>query len=236
MYKKTFIISFMLLLQSNSILYNDSNVLHELIVESNVHSDQIDGWEIVVLDDLPLHDDDTVTAYLKQIGFTKITDDETKQTYHYFYENAHNKINIHFSFIYPSTNASNIRIQMKILGNSWTSEIQKETNFMFYQLKKEIFTKQAEYYTCLILNDDDIINNGIYYKDILRKLNIHPLFVQYDNVEYSPYALNIYGYKDDWESYIQTNNERVNVQIAVKNKENNKNQLIIGTPIILNEY
>ncbi|MEI4801129.1 YwmB family TATA-box binding protein [Bacillus sp. FJAT-51639] len=127
---------------------------------------------------------------------------------------------------------------------TWTMENTKENTFIIYEVSGEkwnpkyinkmnqIFDTKPKIYTCIqgALNDkiEGVLQDKV--NEVLKDLSAKMI----EKVEERAFV-SVSAYNKKWNDALSTNKEKINVQIAIRST-NNKNTIVVGTPIITSEY
>lgn len=198
---------------------------------------ELDAWEVVFLETHTKKEWNKIQRGL--MGSHDVTTVNKEMVQHDTYTPINegvNSLDYMIHAIIPKGNAGDVRLQIILSGDQWTESIQDQyidlTNYL--QMARGLVLDES--YTCVKLNNNGIMNVGFSVNKGLEKLNVIHKVEQVDNVEQSVYEKNIYGYSPILTSEIKVDDTAMNFQLTVKNSTDDKKQVIIGTPIILNEY
>ncbi|MGG0185059.1 YwmB family TATA-box binding protein [Bacillus rhizoplanae] len=127
---------------------------------------------------------------------------------------------------------------------TWTMENTKENTFIIYEVSgakwdpkytdkmNKIFSTKPKIYTCVQGTLSDKIEGVLQDKtnEVLKDLSAKAI----ERVEERAFV-SVSAYNKKWNDALSTNKEKINVQIAIRST-NNKNSIVVGTPIITSEY
>lgn len=196
----------------------------------------LDEWQVVMIEKITEKEFDNITKRLQNSYLDTVVKDENKIKYIFEAKNSKDQINHYFQAIVPTGHANQITFQLVISGEEWNEVIHNYYNNLTNELQNELSLTFSKIFTCVKLNDNGIINDGFSDDEIWKKMKVIHRNEQIDNVEQSVYEKEVYGYNKLWNRTIIVENETVNFHMGIKNNDHNKKQVIIGTPIILNEY
>ncbi|PFJ17434.1 hypothetical protein COD67_18680 [Bacillus cereus] len=127
---------------------------------------------------------------------------------------------------------------------TWSKENTKENTFVIFEVSgakwdpkyvqkmNEIFSEKPIIYTCVqgVLNDkiEGVLQNKT--NQVLKDLSARAI----EQVEERAFV-SVSAYNKKWNDALSTNREKINVQIAIRST-NNKDTIVVGTPIITSEY
>lgn len=145
---------------------------------------------------------------------------------------------------YKATAQKKISSYEERLVVTWTMENTKENTFIIYEVSGEkwdpkyinkvnkIFNTKPKIYTCIQGTLSDKIEGVLQDKvnEVLKDLSAKVI----EKVEERAFV-SVSAYNKKWNDALSTNKEKINVQIAIRST-NNKNTIVVGTPIITSEY
>ncbi|MGG1607078.1 YwmB family TATA-box binding protein [Bacillus wiedmannii] len=127
---------------------------------------------------------------------------------------------------------------------TWSKENTKENTFIIFEvsgakwdpkyIKKtnKIFSEKPIIYTCVqgVLNDkiEGVLQNKT--NQFLKDLSARAI----EQIEERAFV-SVSAYNKKWDDALSTNREKINVQIAIRSTDN-KDTIVVGTPIITSEY
>ncbi|PFN23730.1 hypothetical protein COJ50_15930 [Bacillus cereus] len=127
---------------------------------------------------------------------------------------------------------------------TWSKENTKENTFIIFEVSgakwdpkyvqkmNKIFSKKPIIYTCVqgVVNDkiEGVLQNKT--NQVLKDLSARAI----EQVEERAFV-SVSAYNKKWNDALSTNREKINVQIAIRST-NNKDTIVVGTPIITSEY
>ncbi|PGK34817.1 hypothetical protein CN907_21830 [Bacillus anthracis] len=127
---------------------------------------------------------------------------------------------------------------------TWSKENTKENTFIivevsgakwdpkYIQNMNKIFSEKPIIYTCVqgVLNDkiEGVLQNKT--NQVLKGLSARAI----EQIEERAFV-SVSAYNKKWDDALSTNREKINVQIAIRSTDN-KDTIVVGTPIITSEY
>ncbi|MRB21943.1 hypothetical protein GH839_13730 [Bacillus thuringiensis] len=127
---------------------------------------------------------------------------------------------------------------------TWSKENTKENTFIIFEVsgakwdpkyiqkKNKIFSEKPIIYTCVqgVLNDkiEGVLQNKT--NQVLKDLSARAI----EQIEERAFV-SVSAYNKKWDDALSTNREKINVQIAIRSTDN-KDTIVVGTPIITSEY
>ncbi|HDR7959576.1 hypothetical protein COF07_15260 [Bacillus wiedmannii] len=127
---------------------------------------------------------------------------------------------------------------------TWSKENTKENTFIIFEVSgakwdpkyiqktNKIFSEKPIIYTCVqgVLNDkiEGVLQNKT--NQVLKNLSARAI----EQIEERAFV-SVSAYNKKWDDALSTNREKINVQIAIRSTDN-KDTIVVGTPIITSEY
>ncbi|GAB6558656.1 YwmB family TATA-box binding protein [Bacillus mobilis] len=127
---------------------------------------------------------------------------------------------------------------------TWSKENTKENTFIIFEVSgakwdpkyiqktNEIFSEKPIIYTCVqgVLNDkiEGVLQNKT--NQVLKDFSARAI----EQIEERAFV-SVSAYNKKWDDALSTNREKINVQIAIRSTDN-KDTIVVGTPIITSEY
>lgn len=127
---------------------------------------------------------------------------------------------------------------------TWSKENTKENTFIIFEVSGAkwdpkyiqktniIFSEKPIIYTCVqgVLNDkiEGVLQNKT--NQVLKDLSARAI----EQIEERAFV-SVSAYNKKWDDALSTNREKINVQIAIRSTDN-KDTIVVGTPIITSEY
>lgn len=191
---------------------------------------EVEEWSVTINEKMPQQQAYDVIDILEENSVSKIEKKDTLTKYSFTSEYISYQITIpHNKIQFASVNAV-------ISGTSWDHLIKE--NYQ-KQLKKALslyFTKKSSIYTCVTTNKNAIIKSSDFIEKITRKLKLTSYSTQTDIIENVTHKEIIYGYTTIWANKEIVIDAPLNVQIVLERFEDGEAKVIIGTPILVNEY
>ncbi|WP_410984924.1 YwmB family TATA-box binding protein [Bacillus cereus] len=127
---------------------------------------------------------------------------------------------------------------------TWSKKNTKENTFIIFEVSgskwdpkniqkmDKIFSTKPTIYTCVqgVLNDkiEGVLQNKT--NQVLKDLSARAI----EEIEERAFV-SVSAYNKKWNDALSTNREKINVQIAIRSTDN-KDTIVVGTPIITSEY
>lgn len=122
----------------------------------------------------------------------------------------------------------------KMTGIDWKDAETNDVFSLFSTRTYGLFSQSPSFYTCVTGKKSDTMRSALSVeaKRIMKQLGAK--FVE--SLE-EPSFVSLSAYNKQWEPSITTNGKKMNVQIALRNENStNSTHVMIGTPILLDEY
>ncbi|WP_371410190.1 YwmB family TATA-box binding protein [Bacillus wiedmannii] len=145
---------------------------------------------------------------------------------------------------YKATSYKKISSYEERVVVTWSKENTKENTFIIFEVSgakwdpkyiqktNKIFSEKPIIYTCVqgVLNDkiEGVLQNKT--NQVLKDLSARAI----EQIEERAFV-SVSAYNKKWDDALSTNREKINVQIAIRSTDN-KDTIVVGTPIITSEY
>lgn len=174
---------------------------------------------------------DQLSARYKQ---TKIEKNDTEiYDYEDIYDVDHMTISLK---VVVHDNQSTGEIIAVITGSGEHSEMLPNDIKTLQAINKTYFTKRSHVYTCLSIEDNGIIKSDDFFNKVKEKFNLTHIQTQNDKIEVNTHKKVFYGYTPVWKEKLTIKDEPMNLQVVIDGSDSAKQKIIIGTPILINEY
>lgn len=199
------------------------------------HELDIVDWQVTLKEKIPLNKVDTM---IKQLNIThEVTIIDTNDYIKYVFQSNETEIITEtYELIIEHTNGEIAHFSAVLEGFLWDEKIFKNYEKKIHLLHKNYFSQFSRKYVWLNAKKDAIIKDVDYSSHILGDLGVQQISTQLDTEQHSTYERIVYGYSPRWKETIQMDGELQNIQMVLKKLDNNEMKLMIGTPILLNEY
>ncbi len=194
------------------------------------------NWQVVSINDISKNDFDNILNMLQNSHFVSLSKNKNAVIYTFESKKTNDLIDHSFRAIIQQNSKDQVTLQTIISGDEWNDKIYNYYSRLTKDLQRDYNIKFTRNFTCLKFNVSGIIKNGSLFDEFWKKMKVVHRKEQYDNVQQSIYEKEFYGYSPSLGEEIIVNNEKINFQIALKKITENKTEIIVGTPMILNEY
>ncbi|MFD1416354.1 YwmB family TATA-box binding protein [Oceanobacillus jeddahense] len=196
----------------------------------------IDFWEVTIKEQMGRERAESLVENLETM-YTQHEDKNGDRVKYTFY-NGHNNepFYVLYNVILPLDKKEPAEVIIVLHGKDWDSQISQKYEKEKAAIQKKYLTKESQLYTCLSIQDSDIINHDEFLNKAKKYFNIKHISTNYDNIENSRIEQSTYGYIKTWEHFYFMENDPKNVHIAAVTGHHGEKSFMIGTPILINEY
>lgn len=145
-------------------------------------------------------------------------------------------ISITYQILTPKEKQYKTELIVTMSGASWSESVGKHYLENIEKISSNYFTEIASTYTCLSTRNDAIINSDRIIDTFVQELDLKYVSTQNDTMKQITSKKIIYGYTDLWTNEIVMDGSPLNIQMVINHTENEKEKIMIGTPILINEY
>lgn len=125
-------------------------------------------------------------------------------------------------------------ISYEMIGKDWNENRQDDIFTHFSTRTSELFFENPNFYSCVTGKFSDTMEIALsnQAKEMMSQLNAN--FVE--SIEEESFV-SLSAYNRHWDTSLQTNNKKMNLQIALRDEgKNEPTRVLIGTPILTAEY
>lgn len=224
---------FLIMISTPSI--DQTSELIELNKIISEHDLEVEDWAVTIKEPLSVEqahnkldmfDDDYTIDLL-----------EDKKTLKYtIKEEQVDGIKVMFIITIPKESQYQAELISKVEGTNLDHTTLKEYKRQFQFIVDKYFTERSKVFTCLTTTNDDIINSDVFLEEMLRGLKLQHVSTQVEHINESLHQEIIYGYTTLWDNKILLEDNPLNTQVVIQSDGNQKQKIIIGTPILITEY
>ncbi|MDQ0352705.1 hypothetical protein J2R98_002556 [Alkalibacillus filiformis] len=124
-----------------------------------------------------------------------------------------------------------LQLVYRISGEQWSEHIYSETIDRFNELSLNQFFENGKVYSCFQSNISGSIDSNLLLNDIKEDLQL-----EFKNKMIEEQLSVFSGYTKQIKEFVPLQDEKMNVQLAIREEDHGKNTVTIGTPILLIEY
>src|SRR5699024_1772233 len=107
---------------------------------------------------------------------------------------------------------------------------------MLQTINENYFTEKSHVYTCLTIENGVIISSDNFLEKMIKNFNLSNVTTQIDKVSKKVHKKVIYGYTPIWDKKLMIKDEPMNLQVVIDGDDTEERKVIIGTPVLINEY
>ncbi|MFC4402877.1 YwmB family TATA-box binding protein [Gracilibacillus xinjiangensis] len=225
-----------IILFSAIFIWNNKNIsgqgdtlteLEDMIETSEANGFGLESWSHIIREKREIPDINSFITNVEGYSFKEIKNESAKK----FVADGQNNDGVNESILIVETGIQQYQIIYEIASSAWSEEVRNDYNSKISQITDGLFTSNAQNFTCVEAITDDIIDIVCLINKITEKLQIST-YTQLKDSNFTTWT----GHTPKWDQEIEIDNHSINAQIAVKNAEDNRTTLIIGTPILVTEY
>lgn len=212
---------------------DELSTLASLAMKQNL---EIDSWQVTLKENMNQEQLQNVINKLKTEHTISTIEDENAVKY--FVKNTHKieGVSVTYKAIIPKAKSLEGKFIAVITGDTWGKSSIDTYQHQLQRITNQYFTEFAKRFACLATEVDDIMKSDRFLNDTLEYLDLKYVSTQNDKISDSTNKKFLYGYTSLWQQKINVLDQPVNVQIAIKNMENDNSKITVGTPILINEY
>lgn len=171
-------------------------------------------------------------------NYTKTAGKESENSIKYSFRNIHNQENISvvYNVVIPTSKQFKPQFTAVIKGSVWDKKAERNYKENMQEIVDRFFSKERETFACLKTKSSAIMDFERFLNHMTKTIDLQQTETITDNISQSRVNKHIYGYTPLWNHYLNINGKPVNVQIAQATNGEEKKQIEIGTPILINEY
>lgn len=216
-------------------LPNDELIqIHSILSKEDFSTDT---WNVIFSEEISTQTASKLKQKMENSYLVTVHEDINRIKYKMnFKTSSKNSINYHLELIIPKHHHEKPTITAFIYGTSWDEKTLNVYNKIKANLLSAYFSERHNMFTCVKIPIDDIINRANFNKKINEIFKVKYKNVQFDKSQQNINKEIIYGYTNLWDRMIKVENEPMNIQIVIKEMKNRHSHMIVGTPILMNEY
>lgn len=176
-----------------------------------------------------------LTTFQKE-HLVKRTEDKNVIKYIINSDDKMNDIDVTYEITIPQDHNHSSELVATIKGTHLSTSIVDEYKSVLKYIRNQFFTKKSRLFTCLIASKNGKITSDDFSKKLSKNLDLEYISTQSDMINEVSYQETIYGYTKLWNNEFLIENKPLNIQVVIQRHKNEKQKVIIGTPILLTEY
>lgn len=221
---------------TNAIAKSDTSeelvAMAELINEFDL---SVDSWTVTYKENIPEQSLNGIIDKMKEKGQVIKTETEDATKYNVQHTHKNEKLNESYNVVYAK-HLNQIELTITIEGESWDSQVESQYRNIEAKLLKEMLTNSVQKFACMTTHSNDIIADDKIVKYLEKKLKLRQKSTQNEKITKNVNKKIVYGYIPMWTTKIEMLGNPVNMQLAFTNDMHKGTTMIIGTPILINEY
>ncbi|MDM8102840.1 MULTISPECIES: YwmB family TATA-box binding protein [Oceanobacillus] len=196
----------------------------------------IDFWEVTMKEQMAAEEAQHLVQQLEATYTLQEDKDENRIKYTFESRHKEDPFYVIYNVILPVDKEELAEVIVVMHGTDWNNQISQKYQKEKRAVQKNYLTKETQLYTCLSIQDSDIMNHDVILNEAATYFNIEHISTKNDNIENSRIEKSTYGYTKTWEQFYFMENDPKNVQITTVADRQGEKSFMIGTPILINEY
>jgi len=207
--------------------------IHDLMNLVNDQGLDAETWQVTLKEKV---DRSSVQVLLDQNAgsFDSVTENVNAVKYIFGTEKNIGNINSKVQIIVPKEQQFQAEIIGIIEGTAWDQKNQEAYDQIQEDISAKYFTEAVDRFVWLSVENNDIINDDEFLKKVKSDFNMQ-LSQSHLDTE-SENRKDVYGYIPHWDHQMVIGDESVNFHVNMETNEKGNQELIVGTPILINEY
>ncbi|MRG86179.1 YwmB family TATA-box binding protein [Salinibacillus xinjiangensis] len=196
---------------------------------------QFKEWQVMMQEEITVEQKEEVPQIMKQLfPHASIQKQVEEDTMKYFINNHNKNENMREKLsIVHQKHSQQAQMKYIITGGEWNDEIRTKLEKKMTQQIFKRFDKYPSFFTCMKATSSDNIKSNLLVDNFQQFSNMEKLTsVNEENFK------TISGYIHKWkiDSIPISHEEKMNIQLAVRNGLEHGSNVIVGTPILVVEY
>lgn len=151
-------------------------------------------------------------------------------------EHKDNDIDIIYEITIPLDEKYTPEIVVVMKGTNLSTETLKEYKNTLKYVRNQFFTNKYMLFTCLMASKNGKIASDDFSRNVSKKLDLMYVSTESDVINGVSYQETMYGYTKKWNNEIFIENKPLNIQLVIQRHKDEKQKVIIGTPLLITEY
>lgn len=236
MYKKIFVFLFLLSFPFQFYSPNFDQEFYDIFSYTNQSGYEIEKWNVLIKEELSVERTNDLLTYFKKEDSLESLKQMDVDTYQIKGMDETESFSYTISLSISETTHVRSLLFVEIEGDFLNDKTLQFYQQFYQQMMQDFFTRSAQKYTCMMAKSNDIIEEMNFIEKLKTHFDLTNISTQEDIIEKILQQKIIYGYNPAWEEKMIVSNGPINTQIVMKQDQNEKVQMIIGTPILINEY
>lgn len=234
--KKLGIIYIILLFISSDIPQAEIYELEDLAIIIEDNDLIIEEWNVTVKEKKSQKEIQEKLSLLKKAHtMQKGTDNNVTK----YFADIHLKVSdmhVRYEIIIPHDHNYSSELVITIKGTNLNMTTIEEFKGVLTSVRNQFFTEKSNLFTCLITSKNGMIASDDFMRKMSKDLDLENISTQIDVINEVSHQETLYGYTTMWDNEVLIENKPLNVQIVIQKLKNEKQKVIIGTPLLITEY
>lgn len=193
-------------------------------------------WNVTIKENMSKKDAENVLNTLtSKMEMTKSVD-KNSEKYQATETNQATKSDMLYTIILPEKNHFKAELIVSINGHNWDETIETAYPKLINKIKESFFTGQSKIFACLTGDVHDTMSSVYLVDKVKNAYQARILSKQVDSNANSMIKDIQYGYTPLWKEKITIDGNPVNLQFVIKETKSGALKILVGTPILINEY
>lgn len=233
----SFLIVSMILFSGSSETQTPSEELITIISALEENNVEADEWSVLYKDKITNKQMKNLIKNAKKEDTFSSTKQKRSTSYSWILQDDDNPMTINYTIVQQLSKNGPISLIVELSGSAWNGQIEQKYEEKIKTLEKEIFTKNVNKFTCIMAKKDDIIEHVDFLNKLKNNFQIKDFSTQTDKIKENVHNKIVYGYTPLWKESINIMGQQTNLQLVINQREKaEETKIIIGTPILINEY
>lgn len=215
------------------------NDYYELVDIATIIHDQelqLEEWVVTLKEKVTLKQVENHMTTFKKISNVKYT--EYKHVSKYVINEDYNDVDINVTYEISIPKDPHYAPELVVImkGTSIMPVALSEYKEILKHVRNQFFTNNYMLFTCLTASKNGKIANDDFLKKLSNTLDLMYVSTQTDekNADFNQEI--IYGYTPKWKNEMTIENKPLNIQLVIQRHDDEKQKVIIGTPLLITEY
>ncbi len=225
-----------LLFISPEIPHDEIYELEDIAVIAMDNNLATEEWVVILKEKTSAEQIQKYLTMFKKDYLVKHTQDEDVMKYIIYKDEKVNDIDVMYEITIPQDRNNSPELVATIKGTHLSDLIVEEYKNVLKHVRNQFFTNNYMQFTCLIASKNGKIASDDFSKKLSNNLDLKYISTQSDLLNGVSYQETIYGYTQKWKNEIIIENKPLNIQIVIQGDKDEKQTVIIGTPLLITEY
>ncbi|KAB8126697.1 hypothetical protein F9U64_19350 [Gracilibacillus oryzae] len=203
------------------------NELKDMVEVTGSNGFDLENWSIIIREKRQISNIDSFISKVEGYLFIESSKEGVKK----FVADGQNGNGVNEHIVIVEIGKEQYQIIYEISSPAFTKKVQNDYAEKLSRITNELFTSNAQYFTCVEAVSNDKIDIVCLIKNITKQLQM-TTHSKLKDTNFTTWT----GHTPEWDQVMEIDDQAINAQIAVKNTEDNQTTLIIGTPILVTEY